>query len=70
MNILMFRVGSARMGLRSNDPSAVVNERLEVYGVKNLRIGDASVIPLIPNGNVHSTVVLFAERTAELLESS
>jgi choline dehydrogenase-like flavoprotein len=36
-------------------------------GVDNLRVADASVIPKIPNGNVHSTVVMIASRAADML---
>ncbi|KAG5177404.1 choline dehydrogenase [Tribonema minus] len=60
--------GTARMANGdADDPLAVVDERLRVRGVRHLRVADASVIPVIPNGNVHSTVVLMASRGAELL---
>ena len=38
----------------------VVDENLKIYGIENVHIVDASVIPFIPNGNVHSTVVMVA----------
>eukprot|EP00903_Cladosiphon_okamuranus_P005497 g5478.t2 len=58
--------GTARMG-KASDPRSVVDERMRVKGVKNLVVGDASVIPFIPNGNVHSTVVLVAAKLAGYL---
>ncbi|RLN90586.1 hypothetical protein BBJ28_00021736, partial [Nothophytophthora sp. Chile5] len=58
-------VGSASMG--DTEDAAVVDNHLRVFGIKNLRIADASVIPLIPNGNVHSSVVMVASHAAELL---
>lgn len=59
-------VGTARMG-RSRDASAVVDSHLKVRGVDNLRVVDASVIPHVPSGNVHSVVVVTASRAADLI---
>lgn len=58
--------GTARMGKVSNSETAV-DERMRVKGVNGLFVGDASVIPYIPNGNVHSTVVLVAAKLAGYL---
>ncbi|KAF8862196.1 alcohol oxidase [Acephala macrosclerotiorum] len=46
----------------------VVNERLAVYGTKNLRIVDASVMPLIQRGNCQTSVYAVAERAADLIK--
>jgi choline dehydrogenase-like flavoprotein len=46
----------------------VVNERLLVYGVANLRIVDASIFPLIPRGNIQSSVYAVAERAADIIK--
>ncbi|KAI9983096.1 hypothetical protein PInf_007023 [Phytophthora infestans] len=58
-------VGSASMA--TTEDEGVVDSHLRVFGIQNLRVADASVIPLIPNGNVHSTVVMVANRAAQLL---
>ena len=58
--------GTTKLGPAS-DPFAVVNERLRVHGIKALRIVDAGVIPVVPNGNTHSTVCVVASRAADLI---
>jgi choline dehydrogenase-like flavoprotein len=46
----------------------VVDEKLKVYGVKGLRVVDASVMPLITRGNTQATVYAVAERAADLVK--
>lgn len=46
---------------------AVVDSRLNVKGIRNLRVVDASVIPLIPRGNILATVYAIAERAADII---
>lgn len=50
------------------DDGGVVDERLRVYGVKNLRVVDASIIPLHVRGNIISSVYAIAERAADLIK--
>ncbi|KAI0198325.1 oxidoreductase [Astrocystis sublimbata] len=45
----------------------VVDLQLKVYGVSNLRVVDASVVPLLPPGNLQSTVYALAERAADMI---
>jgi choline dehydrogenase-like flavoprotein len=46
---------------------AVVDSRLNVKGVKNLRIVDASIMPIIPRGNIIATVYAVAERASDII---
>lgn len=43
----------------------VVDEKLRVYGVKNLRVVDASIMPTLPSGNTCQTVYAVAEKVRE-----
>jgi choline dehydrogenase len=45
----------------------VVDPRLRVFGVNNLRVADASVMPEIPSGNINATVIMIGERAAEII---
>ncbi|KAI1444671.1 oxidoreductase [Annulohypoxylon stygium] len=47
----------------------VVDNRLRVHGVKNLRVVDSSIVPVLPPGNLQSTVYAVAERAAWLIKS-
>ncbi|KAK3293014.1 aryl-alcohol dehydrogenase [Chaetomium fimeti] len=48
----------------------VVDARLRVYGVSNLRVVDSSAIPLISTANLQATVYAFAERAADLIKET
>jgi choline dehydrogenase-like flavoprotein len=54
------------MGLPS-DPLAVVDERLRVIGVDNLRVVDASVMPVITSGNTNAPTMMIAEKGAAMI---
>jgi choline dehydrogenase-like flavoprotein len=57
-------VATCRMG---TDAGAVVSPTLAVNGVAGLSIADASVIPAVPTVNINNTVMMVAERAAELV---
>jgi choline dehydrogenase-like flavoprotein len=47
----------------------VIDERLRVYGTSNVRVCDASILPIIPRGNILTAVYAFAEKAAEIILS-
>ncbi|KAL4806821.1 hypothetical protein BDV18DRAFT_152169 [Aspergillus unguis] len=59
-------IGTTAMAPREN--GGVVDERLRVHGVRNLRVVDAGVIPLIPRGNIQTIVYAIAEKGADLIK--
>lgn len=48
----------------------VVDPHLNVYGVKNLRVADASVMPEITSGNINAVVIMIGERASEIIAAA
>ena len=57
---------TARMG-PPDDPMSVADELGRVRGVHNLRLADASLMPVIPRANTNIPTIMLAERIAEWL---
>ncbi|CAG9953133.1 unnamed protein product [Clonostachys rosea f. rosea IK726] len=51
------------------EKGAVVDTRLKVHGINNLRIIDSSVVPIVTTGNLQSTVYAIAEKAADLIKA-
>ncbi len=60
--------GTCKMGPDS-DPMAVVDQRLRVHGVSNLRVADASVMPDVVRANTNVTTMMIAERVADFINA-
>jgi choline dehydrogenase len=57
-------VGTCRMG---EDRDAVVDGKLRVRGVDNLRVIDGSLMPTVISGNTNLPIMAMAEKAAELI---
>ena len=38
-----------------------------MYGIQGLRVADASVMPVIPNGNINAPVIMIGEKAAHMI---
>jgi choline dehydrogenase len=57
-------VGTCKMG---PDEFAVVNDQLQVHGIRNLRVADASIMPTIVSGNTNAACIMIGEKAADLI---
>ena len=55
---------TARMG---TDDGAVLDAELKVHGIEGLRVCDASAMPSQITGNLYATVVMMAEKAADMI---
>ena len=56
---------TAKMG---RDEMSVVDSRLRVYGIDNLRIADGSIMPRVTTGNTMAPCVVIGEKAAQFLK--
>ena len=52
---------------RDDDRMAVVDPECRVYGVRALRVADASVMPSVPSANTNIPTIMIAERVADFM---
>lgn len=58
-------VGQTRMGFDS--ATSVVDSRGRVHGVKNLRVADVSILPIVPDGNTCTPAILCGWTISEFI---
>jgi len=61
-------VGTCAMGGDEGIKGGVVDERLRVYGVKGLRVCDASIMPLQIAAHLQATVYAIGEKGADMIK--
>ncbi|MGC1523272.1 MAG: GMC family oxidoreductase N-terminal domain-containing protein [Steroidobacteraceae bacterium] len=62
-------VGTTKMGA-DGDPMAVLDARLRLRGVENLRVVDAGAMPTITSGNTNSPTLMMAEKAAAWIRAA
>ena len=48
-------------------PDGVVDHKLKIHGLKNLRVADASIFPILINANPVAAIVMVAEKAADMI---
>lgn len=66
-NVSTFYHPLGTCAMLSKEDGGVVDPQLRVYGVRNLRVVDVSVIPILISANIQTAVYGIAERAAELI---
>jgi len=61
--------GTTKMG-PVEDRMAVVDNHLRVHGIKNIRVVDASIFPILPNCNPTSVIIMAAEKVSDLIKEA
>ena len=51
------------------DLGGVVDDQMRVYGVQGLRVVDASIFPMMTQGNIQATVYAVAEKAADIIKA-
>lgn len=59
-------MGTCRMG-PSSDPSAVVDDELRVHGLQDLRVVDASIMPVMPSANLNATAIMIGDKASDMI---
>lgn len=61
--------GTCRMGI-TEDGTHVVNHELRVHGIKNLRVADASVMPILIAAHPMAPIYMIGEKAADMIKDT
>ncbi|KAF5272023.1 hypothetical protein FQR65_LT05004 [Abscondita terminalis] len=59
-------LGTCKMGPAS-DPTAVVDSRLRVHGIKKLRVVDASIMPTMISCNTNAASIMIGQKASDMI---
>ena len=62
-------MGTCRMGPATRQDS-VVDDALRVHGIVNLRVADASIMPVIPSANLNASALMIGEKAADMIAAT
>ncbi|XP_036318298.1 glucose dehydrogenase [FAD, quinone]-like [Rhagoletis pomonella] len=60
------QTGTVKMGPEIDETSCV-NPRLQLRGVDNVRVADASIMPTVPSANTNAAAVMIGEKAADFI---
>ncbi|KAI8442279.1 hypothetical protein MSG28_005839 [Choristoneura fumiferana] len=66
-NTIYHHCCTTKMGPK-DDSEAVVDSRLRVYGVRGLRVVDASIMPNVPAAHTNAPTMMIAEKAADMIK--
>tara|TARA_B100000676_G_scaffold232652_1_gene231576 strand:- start:846 stop:1019 length:174 start_codon:yes stop_codon:yes gene_type:complete len=49
------------------DKLSVVDERLRIHGLTNIRIADASIMPTAVSGNTNAACIMIGEKASDMI---
>ena len=52
------------------DDMAVVDEKLKIHGLQNIRVADAAVMPEIACGGLYAPTLMIGERASDFIMNS
>jgi choline dehydrogenase len=61
------QAGTCAMGPVQRE--AVVDSTLKVYGIRGLRVIDASIMPNVTSGNLQAPIIMIAEKGSDMIKA-